>query len=75
MLEFEYGSWPLLQADAFVSFLFCLHYYHVCAIKRIFLEQNTYHNMDMKIFGSKSHQYQLPLAEKTAISMPTRVPL
>lgn len=36
---------------------------------------NTYHIMDMNPFGNNSHQYQLPLAEKTAISMPTKVPL
>ncbi|KAF3848642.1 hypothetical protein F7725_015139 [Dissostichus mawsoni] len=34
-------------------------------------KEDPYHNMHMNTFGSRSHQYQLPFAEKTAISMPT----
>lgn len=31
--------------------------------------------MDMKMLASRSHQYQSPALENTAISRPTRMPL
>lgn len=35
----------------------------------------SHHIMDMKTLGRRSHQYQSPLLENTAISSPTRMPL
>lgn len=65
-------SWFMIGLSTFLYLPFT---FYDANLVHSFTISRSYHIMDIKMFGRRSHQYQFPALENTAISRPTSIPL